>query len=139
MKKIVFFLALATVSIAHCKAANETDTLRTYNIDGVHIKNFTGQELEGKTIKSYKILYATVPADNHVLETHFIKTTTPPAKKSLEPRYFLDGKEIGKTEMDKISPSKIESIEVLKAGSKAAQEYSKDGDQRGIVLIHTKK
>lgn len=139
MKKIFFILALASVSIAHCQAANVTDTLRTYSIDGVTIKHFSGKELAGKTIKSYEIRHNAAPSDNNVTETHLITTTTPPAKKASAPRYFLDGKEIGKEEMDKISPSDIKSIEVLKAGSKAALEYSKDGDQRGIVLIHTKK
>lgn len=117
----------------------KSDTIYSYNIDGQHIKHFTGKELEGKTIKQYDILHAFVPEDNVVIETHMIKTTTPSKSRPLEPHYILDGKEITKNELDNIKPSKIESISVLKAGSKAALEYGKDGDIRSYIVIKLKK
>lgn len=117
----------------------KSDTIYSYNIDGQHIKHFTGKELEGKTIKQYDILHAFVPEDNVVIETHIIKTTTPSKPKTLEPHYIMDGKEITKKDLENINPSKIESISVLKAGSKAALEYGKDGDMRGYIIIKLKK
>ncbi len=150
MKKITFMFAFVLAVATNGKAANVTnhsfalaeapsDTLRSYNIDGVHIKNFTGKELVGKTIKSYIIRHGIVVNDNKILETHLIKTTTPPVKNEPEPHYIVDGKEINHQEMLNISPSKIESIDVLKAGSKAALQYGKDGDTRGYVIIKIKK
>ncbi len=141
---ITFSLAAIASSLAQEKLGNnisaeKSDTLYSYNIDGQHIKRFTGKELEGKTIKQYDILHAYVPADNVVIETHMIKTTTPPRLHQQDPHYIIDGKEISKKELDNISPSRIESISVLKPGSKAAQQYGKDGDQRGFVVIKLKK
>ncbi len=150
MKQFILTITFSLAAIAPCFAQGKSgsnrptskeksDTLYSYNIDGQHIKHFTGKELEGKTIKQYNILHAFVPEDNVVIESHMIKTTTPPKSNVSEPHYIVDGKEISKKELDRISPSKIESISVLKAGSKAALEYGKDGDQRGYVVIKMKK
>lgn len=119
--------------------AEKADTILTYNVDGQTIKHFTGKELEGKTIKQYDIRYTSVPEDNLVIEAHLIKTTTPPQSKPLEPHYIVDGKEISKKELDNISPTNIKEISVFKAGSKGAQQYGKDGDNRGYVVITMKK
>ncbi len=137
MKKILFIIAFITATAAHC-SASVADTIRTYTIDGVHIKNFTGKELAGKTIKSYEVHHAKV-TDNSVIESHLIETTTPPAKKQPKPHYILDGKEIEEKELNSIPSSNIDHIEVLKAGSKAALQYGKDGDGRAYVIIKTKK
>ena len=143
---IAFSLAVFAPSLAQEKSGNalsvsteKSDTIFSYNIDGQHIKHFTGKELQGKTIKQYDIRHAFVPEDNVVIETHMIKTTTPSKPKSLAPHYIMDGKEISKKELDSINPSKIESISVLKAGSKAALEYGKDGDMRSYIVIKQKK
>lgn len=53
------------------------------------------------------------------------------------PLYLLDGKEISKSEMDKIDPSIIESINVLK-GEKAIEAYGDKGKD-GVIEIVTKK
>ena len=157
MKQFILTIALSLAafapSIAEEKFGNDiskvnsdlptekSDTTYRYHIDGQLIKHFTGKELEGKTIKQYDIQYAYQTEAHQVIETHIIKTTTPSNSKSkpLEPHYFVDGKEINKKELDKINPSKIESISVLKAGSKAALEYGKDGDERGYIIIKLKK
>ena len=148
MKPFILTITFSLAAIAPCLAQEKSgtnfpkeksDTLYSYNIDGQHIKHFTGKELEGKTIKQYDILHAFVPKDNVVIESHMIKTTTPSKSNVPEPHYIVDGKEVSKKELDRISSSKIESISVLKAGSKSALEYGKDGDIRGYVIIKLKK
>ena len=141
---ITFSLATIASSLAQEKLGNnisaeKSDTLYSYNIDGSDVKHFTGKELEGKTIKQYDIRHTFVPEDKVVIESHIIKTTTPPKPRTLAPIYIVDGKEISNKEFDSIYANKIESISVLKAGSKAALEYGKDGDKRGYVIIKMKR
>ncbi len=54
-----------------------------------------------------------------------------------EPIYILNGKAISKDEMNKINPSSIESINVLK-GEKAIAKYGKKG-KKGVVEIILKQ
>lgn len=61
----------------------------------------------------------------------------PPFDKKNPPLFMLDGKSIEESEMDKISPDKIESIDVLK-GESAKATYGEKG-KNGVILIKTKK
>lgn len=118
------------------------DTLRAYFIDGVRVKNFTGKELVGKTIKSYKIIPSTY--DNmdgkgacHVLLLHDIETQNAP-KKAEEPKvYIVNGVRKTEAEVNKIPTSTIKAMQVLKKGS--SSEYAKKyGENTNVILITTK-
>jgi len=52
------------------------------------------------------------------------------------PLYFLDGRPIKKDEMEKIDPSKIESVNVLK-GEQAIKQFGNQA-QQGVILIKLK-
>lgn len=141
MKKFIFIFSMAVLTAASTMAS-EPDTLRVYSIDGQLYRNFSGKELVGKTIKSYNIYYASDMDGSHVIESHRIKTTTPPvATSKAEPHYIIEGKkgELTKEEMNKIVPSKIAAINVLKAGSKAISDLSLKDDGRGYVIIKLKE
>lgn len=140
MKKYIFIICLAYLTAVPIMAS-EPDTLRVYSIDGQVFRKFTGKELVGKTIKSYNIYYSTNMESGRVIESHRIKTTTPPPPSTQpEPHYIIEGKgELTKDEMNKIAPSKIAAINVLKAGSKAISERSLKDDGRGYIIIKLKE
>lgn len=136
MKKFIFIFSMAVLTAASTMAS-EPDTLRVYSIDGQLYRNFSGKELVGKTIKSYNIYYASDMDGSHVIESHRIKTTTPPvATSKAEPHYIIEGK---KGELTKEEMNKIAAINVLKAGSKAISDLSLKDDGRGYVIIKLKE
>ena len=140
MKKYIFTIAFALLSITN-SMASKTDTLRIYSIDGERIPNFTGKELIGKTIKNYRINTTVLPAPkSDVIEIHIITTTTPPAPKP-DPHYLIKGREqeLTKEEFNKISPSKIKAIEILKESTKAIQERGLKKDGRSYIIVTLKK
>lgn len=140
MKKYIFTIAFALLSITN-SMASKTDTLRIYSIDGERIPNFTGKELIGKTIKNYRINTTVLPAPkSDVIEIHIITTTTPPAPKP-DPHYLIKGREqeLTKEEFNKISPSKIRAIEILKESTKAIQERGLKEDGRSYIIVTLKK
>ena len=140
MKKYIFTIAFALLGITS-SMASETDTLRIYSIDGEHIPNFTGKELIGKTIKNYQVNTNVLPAPkSDVIEIHIITTTTPPAPKPA-PHYLIKGREqeLTEEEFNKISPSKIRAIEILKEGTKAILERDLKDDGRSYVIVTLKK
>ena len=140
MKKYIFTIAFALLGITS-SMASETDTLRIYTIDGKRIPNFTGKELIGKTIKNYQVNTNVLPAPkSDVIEVHIITTTTPPVAKPA-PHYLIKGRkqELTEEEFNKISPSKIKAIEVLKEGTKAIQERGLKEDGRGYIIVTLEK
>lgn len=140
MKKYIFTIAFALLGITSSMAF-KTDTLRIYTIDGKRIPNFTGKELIGKTIKNYRINTTVLPAPkSDVIEVHAITTTTPPAAKPA-PHYLVKGREqeLTKEEFNKISPSKIKAIEILKEGTKAIQERGLKEDGRSYIIVTLEK
>lgn len=140
MKKYIFTIAFALLGITS-SMASKADTLRIYSIDGERIPNFTGKELIGKTIKNYQINTNVLPAPKRdVIEIHIITTTTPPVAKPA-PHYLIKGREQELTEEDfnKISPSEIKAIVVLKEGSKAIQESGLKDDGRSYIIVTLKK
>ena len=62
--------------------------------------------------------------------------STPRADKNA-PLCILEGKVISKSELDKINPNAIESINILK-GKDALKAYGKDG-KNGVIHITLKK
>lgn len=140
MKKYIFTIAFALLGITS-SMASKADTLRIYSIDDERIPNFTGKELIGKTIKNYQINTNVLPAPKRdVIEIHIITTTTPPVAKPA-PHYLIKGREQELTEEDfnKISPSEIKAIVVLKEGSKAIQESGLKDDGRSYIIVTLKK
>ena len=140
MKKYIFSIAFALLGITS-SMASKADTLRIYTIDGKRIPNFTGKELIGKTIKNYQVNTNVLPAPKRdVIESHIITTTTPPTPKP-DPHYLIKGREqeLTKEEFNKISPSKIRAIEILKEGTKAIQERGLKEDGRSYIIVTLKK
>ena len=140
MKKYIFTIAFALLGITS-SMASKADTLRIYTIDGKRIPNFTGKELIGKTIKNYQVNTNVLPAPkSDVIEIHIITTTTPPVAKPA-PHYLIKGREqeLTKEEFNKISPTKIKAIEVLKEGTKAIQERGLKEDGRSYIIVTLKK
>ena len=140
MKKYIFTIAFALLGITS-SMASKADTLRIYSIDGKRIPNFTGKELIGKTIKNYRINTTVLPAPkSDVIEIHIITTTTPPTPKP-DPHYLIKGREqeLTKEEFNKISPSKIRAIEILKEGTKAIQERGLKDDGRSYIIVTLEK
>ena len=140
MKKYIFTIAFALLGITNCMAS-KADTLRIYTIDGERIPNFTGKELIGKTIKNYQVNTNVLPAPkSDVIEIHIITTTTPPVAKPA-PHYLIKGREqeLTEEEFNKISPSKIKAIDVLKEGSKAIQAGGLNEDGRSYIIVTLEK
>lgn len=140
MKKYIFTIAFALLGITS-SMASKADTLRIYSIDGERIQNFTGKELIGKTIKNYRINTNVLPTPKRdVTEIHIITTTTPPVAKPA-PHYLIKGREqeLTKEEFNKISPSKIRAIEILKEGTKAIQERGLKDDGRAYIIVTLEK
>lgn len=140
MKKYIFTIAFALLGITS-SMASKADTLRIYTIDGERILNFTGKELIGKTIKNYRINTNVLPTPKRdVTEIHIITTTTPPVAKPA-PHYLIKGREqeLTKEEFNKISPSKIKAIEILKEGTKAIQERGLKDDGRAYIIVTLEK
>ena len=140
MKKYIFTIAFALLGITS-SMASKADTLRIYSIDGERIPNFTGKELIGKTIKNYQINTNVLPAPKRdVTEIHIITTTTPPVAKPA-PHYLIKGREqeLTEEEFNKISPSKIKAIDVLKEGSKAIQAGGLKDDGRAYIIVTLEK
>lgn len=140
MKKYIFTIAFALLGITS-SMASKADTLRIYTIDGERIPNFTGKELIGKTIKNYRINTNVLPTPKRdVTEIHIITTTTPPVAKPA-PHYLIKGREqeLTEEEFNKISPSKIKAINVLKEGSKAIQAGGLKDDGRAYIIVTLEK
>ena len=140
MKKYIFTIAFALLGITS-SMASKADTLRIYTIDGKRIPNFTGKELIGKTIKNYQVNTNVLPAPKRdVIEIHIITTTTPPVAKPA-PHYLIKGREqeLTEEEFNKISPSKIRAIEILKEGTKAIQERGLKEDGRSYIIVTLEK
>ena len=140
MKKYIFTIAFALLGITS-SMASKADTLRIYTIDGKRIPNFTGKELIGKTIKNYQVNTTVLPAPKRdVIEIHAITTTTPPVAKPA-PHYLIKGRkqELTEEEFNKISPSKIKAIDVLKEGTKAIQERGLKEDGRSYIIVTLEK
>lgn len=152
MKK-QFFLLSAAMSIVAASASATTaepmDTIRAYAIDGQVVRNFTGKELVGKTVKEYDIIHST--CDNgdgkgfaHVLQMHRITTDKAPVKTEADrPVTFIDGIPTTYESLNDVKPEDIKSIDVIK-NKKMLDAYAKQGVseeklKNGIIRVTTKK
>lgn len=126
---------------------------QSYVIDGNKVPHFDGKQLENKNIKEYTISIDTL-ADSQpsLIATHHItldksikirgtgKVSSPQETTSkAKQKYILNGKPITQTDMEQIAPSSIKDITVIKAGSKAAIQYTPSGDNTYDYIIITTK
>ena len=119
------------------------DTLNHYVIDNQPIEQFDGSQLVGKIVVGYRI--TTVVSASNVIRIHDIRTegadtrsvrvvSTQPA----DPAYVVDGKQVSKDEFERLNPSRIHSVMVIKNGSREdVKQYV--GWENGVILVTTKK
>ena len=109
------------------------DTLNQYVIDNKPVEQFDGSQLEGKTIVSYRISTAR-SSSKDAIRIHTIRTKG--SAQSEGPVYVLDGKRVTKKQIEKLAPSRIKSMTVVKNGSlKEVRQYP--GWENGVYLIET--
>lgn len=149
MKKTLL-ITLAALSMTATKTLAQTDaapvdTTIAYFIDGQGVKNFTGKELIGKTIKKYDIIPSTYDNKDgkgtHLLLLHDITTDKAPAV-SKKPLVFVDGI-MDANGLESVKPADIQSMTVIK-DPKILKAYKymglKDSAlENGVVRIVTKK
>ena len=137
--------ALCAITIGtQAKVAN--DTIDKYIIDKQPVEHFDGSQLEGKRISKYMIAYKQgkgVVERHHVIYTDAkIVRLTGNDDKSVsvvtEPLLIVDGKEISPEDFAKINSETIDHIDVLKAGSKAAEETYGEKGKNGVIIVTTK-
>lgn len=136
------------------QTANFSILPQSYIIDGNKIQHFDGSQLEGKNIGDYKISIDTIATPkNTLIATHQItidknihirgsqSTKVSTEKKSKpERKYIINGKLSSKEEVNKLDPSSIKGMTILKAGSKGISQYSSDpNDPNDYIVITTKK
>ena len=143
--RTILLTALCAVAIGtQAKVAN--DTIDKYIIDKQPIEHFDGSQLEGKRISKYMIAYKQgkgVVEKHHVIYTDAkIVRLTGNDDKSVsvvtEPLLIVDGKEISPEDFAKINSETIDHIDVLKAGSKAAEETYGEKGKNGVIIVTTK-
>lgn len=152
MKK-TFSVLLVAMSFAatgvSASTAEPMDTVRAYVIDGQVVKNFTGEELVGKTVKSYTILPSTYDNNDgkgfcHVLLLHSITTDKASVKKADDhPVVYIDGVLSTYESLNDHKPEDIKSIDVIK-NSKLLEAYAQQGVSKeklknGVIRVTTKK
>ncbi|MBR3985452.1 MAG: hypothetical protein IKJ92_10970 [Bacteroidaceae bacterium] len=143
--RTILLTALCAVAIGtQAKVAN--DTIDKYIIDKQPIEHFDGSQLEGKCISKYMIAYKQgkgVVEKHHVIYTDAkIVRLTGNDDKSVsvvtEPLLIVDGKEISPEDFAKLNSQAIDHIDVLKAGSKAAEETFGEKGKNGVIIVTTK-
>ena len=145
MKQFSLIISLLTALVCgNLKAAPFTepaDTLDHYSINGQPIDKFDGSLLVGKKIVSYEITLINHPTKGpvriHEIRTEGISVRSTSAAGSEEPVYVIDGKQATKKQFERLSPSAIKSITVVKNGSqKEVKQYP--GWENGVILVETK-
>lgn len=147
---IISFLFALVSGNGILKAAPLTaavDTLNYYVINGQPVDKFDGSQVEGKKIVSYDITIITPPNQGPV-RVHEITTegyTHPEfsfkirptgASDLVDPVYVIDGKRASKKEFEKLNPTEVKSITVIKNGSQ--EEVKKyEGWENGVILVET--
>lgn len=152
MKKTFSILMVAMFFTATGVSAATTepmDTVRAYVIDGQVVRNFTGEELIGKTIKSYTIIPSTCDNNDgkgfsHVMLLHSITTDKAPAPKAEDrPVVYIDGVLSTYESLNEHKPEEIKSIDVIK-NNKMLEAYAKQGVSKeklknGVIRVTTTK
>ncbi len=119
------------------------DTLDHYIIDNQQVAQFDGSQLVGKKVERYRI--STVVSDGKVVRIHDIQTEDAAdasmrvvSVQAVDPAYVIDGKQVSKEEFERLKPSRIHSVMVVKSGSREdVKNYA--GWENGVILVRTKK
>lgn len=119
------------------------DTLDHYIIDNQQVAQFDGSQLVGKKVERYRI--STVVSDRGVIRIHDIQTEGTDtgslrvvSPRPADPAYVVDGKQVLKDEFERLNPSRIHSISIIKNGSREdVKKYV--GWENGVILVRTKK
>lgn len=124
-------------------------------VNGTEVKDFTGQELVGKTVAKYRIETTDGKVIHHIdlVENEKIVLIDPQAEKKLKmrgseqgvggtgklnkPMVVIDGKTSTQEDLGKLSPSEISNITVLK-NEAAVKEYGAEA-ANGVIVVVTKK
>ena len=162
MKKTILLLLVAVLSVATI-GAQETKKA-VYVIDGKHVKNFDGSQLEGKTIISWTItpehnLHSIITSDMtngkdvksvKVLSTSKTITSDESVSSGVstdvvraeaeEIVYVLDGKIVPYSKIQSIPSSKIDSMKIVKDKDnpdfqKFAKEYKTTANREPKCVI----
>lgn len=169
MKRTILFLLFAVLSVANMCAQNSQKVL--YVIDGKHIENFDGSQLKDKTIISYVISHPGRIYDIHdIRTTEYSKGAVNDSVKTIvtdsfsqpyveayakasdastktvqvtekEIIYVVDTKIVSQSEIEKMSPSQIDSMTIIKDKTNSDYiKYSKEAgsEPTGIIIIKTK-
>lgn len=124
-------------------------------INGTEVKDFTGQELVGKTVAKYRIETTAGKVIHHIdlAENEKIVVMDSRTKKELnlrgtvrsvsgtdklnKPMVVIDGKTSTQEALGKLSPSEISNITVLKNES-AVKKYGAEASN-GVIVVVTKR
>ena len=123
-------------------------------VNGTEVKDFTGQELVGKTVAKYRIETTDGKVIHHIdlVENEKIVGVDTRTKKELnlrggvhgvsgtgklnKPMVVIDGKTATQEDLGKLSPSEISNITVLK-NETAVKEYGAEA-ANGVIVVVTK-
>lgn len=148
MKKVLFICLALLMSSLITTASNQAtmpplDTLQVYTINGEQVTNFDGSQLAHKFISNYK-MNTSLSSKNRkeVIQNHEIKIPTSPS-----PLVILDDaviSTVGNTILNKLDPTNIKGIEVIKDEKKQEALFKKylgkyDEETRkkyqGVIII----
>ena len=136
----IILTTICAVALGTTSLPASADTTNVYIVDNVEVRNFSGSQLNGKTITAYDISYTT--RGSATVRVHSIKTApfgntiqvTPqvtgpsieaflpfPMEEILNPVYFLDGNIISEEEFLSLDTAAIAGVRALKEAS--ATEY----------------
>lgn len=111
--------------------SDSSDTLVQYIVDYQRINDFDGSMLLGKNISSYQV-DTIITAQGVVLRHTIVTEGAQPAS----PVIVIDGKVSTKRKFEKLDPSSISTIILVKNGSvEAVKQYP--GWENGVILVET--
>lgn len=154
MKRLFLFLSQLLVFVGSSgllqaeAIAAVPDTLNLYVIDKQMVSQFDGSQLVGKKIVAYRITTGTLTAGSSgkdIVRIHDIQTEAASTSsmhvlvaQAADPAYVIDGKQVTKDEFERLKPSGIHSITVVKKGSREdVKKYA--GWENGVILVTTRK
>lgn len=112
------------------------------------VSQFDGSQLVGKKIVAYRITTGTLTAGSSgkdIVRIHDIQTEGAGnlsirvvSARPADPAYVIDGKQVSKEEFERLKPSRIHSVMVVKSGSREdVKNYA--GWENGVILVRKKK
>lgn len=154
MKRLFLFISQLLVFVGSSgllqaeAVAAVPDTLNLYVIDKQMVSQFDGSQLVGKKIVAYRITTGTLTAGSSgkdIVRIHDIQTEAASTSsmhvlvaQTADPAYVIDGKQVTKDEFERLKPSGIHSITVVKKGSREdVKKYA--GWENGVILVTTRK